>query len=293
MIEHFEGGAVKTEIAKGEVVSPGEDRGLEDAHKVYRALSQVIKSWQAEKAPELADWRSASGAYMHSKYEPRTANHDLGGQAGESASGTGLRPPYFTLTELPEGLVFELWQRLNAVLGIQLGNQELEKLLVDFKGNGTLPDGEMLARLHFAFSGVAELARRQFSAQELEAAGQGWGRVSCPVCGEDTRVALLLPPVGKRHLSCRVCGHEWSTKRVGCILCGSEEAKDQTYLHSDSYPGVEMVVCLACGEYFKEIDLRERASEDCVWEDVRTLPLNYAAEQWLAEKSKKDEKLPS
>ena len=232
------------------------DKQLEAAEKVYHILQEGIQEWQEEDHPALAQWTP--------KFSAR---------------------PYFTLGDLPEGPVLELWQRLNECMGVEVSPEALAKDIREFKEGRKLPDQEMLTRLSFAFSGVAGWLRKRLPEPALHAAEEGWQQAVCPVCGEDTRLSLLIPPVGKRELYCRICGHTWPGKRVGCIICGSENASSQTYLHSPEFPGLEIAVCEECGEYFKEIDLRTRSTEDLVWEDVRTLPLNYAAEQWLAKQA--------
>ncbi len=58
---------------------------------------------------------------------------------------------------------------------------------------------------------------------------------------------------------------------------------------NEAFPGIEMVVCQLCGQYFKEIDTRESLVQDYIWEDIRTLPLNFATELWLSEHAKSDQ----
>ncbi|CAA7602190.1 Protein involved in formate dehydrogenase formation [Acididesulfobacillus acetoxydans] len=249
-----------------------EEPDLGEARRIYRLLQEIVLAWQAENASASGDLRSKRSADARETY-------DDGRREPESRA---IRP-YFTIGRLPEKSVIELWHKLNAASGRACSPEETVQRFEQFKASGTLAEADMLGRLRIALAGVAGLARRQYSAEELEAAGHNWLSPVCPVCGEQSLLSLVLPPVGKRHLFCRVCGHEWAGKRVGCILCGSEQAKEQTYLRSESYPGVEIVVCQTCGGYFKEFDARERWVDDWVWEDIRTLPLDYAAEKWLAE----------
>jgi len=102
---------------------------------------------------------------------------------------------------------------------------------------------------------------------------------------------ILSPPNGRRFLHCSICGHEWLAKRVGCIRCGIEEGSKLNYLKSEEYPGVEIVICLACGQHSKEYDLRLLSIVDVNWETIRTLPLDYAAENWLAEQAQSQGKV--
>ncbi|KLU63394.1 protein FdhE [Peptococcaceae bacterium CEB3] len=262
-----------------------------EAYRVYRLLQEIVLAWQAENASNFRGPRRRPAADVREEYDDLRCEPESRAksrvEAEEDRNGAAERP-YFTLDRLPEKSVIELWHQLDAASGQQCGSEETVRRFEQFKATGTLTEADMLGRLRLAFAGVARLARRQYSAEELEAAGHRWPRPICPVCGEQSPLSLVLPPVGKRHLFCRVCGHEWAGKRVSCILCGSELAKDQTYLRSESYPGVEIVICQTCGEYFKEFDARERWVDDWVWEDIRTLPLDYAAEKWLADLRRKD-----
>lgn len=229
----------------------------EIAHKTYETLANTIKTWQEEHASALSDWQHR------------------------------VHPPYFTFKSLPDNLVLDLWQRLNESLGVLSLVDDLAQELTKFKENGELSNQEKVTSLYFALSGVAQLARKQISEKLLHYTVENWADSTCPVCGEESRLTLLVPPVGKRYLYCRMCGHEWPGKRVGCVVCGSENASKQTYLKSEEFPDVEIAACEECGEYFKEIDLRTRKVELFLWEDVQTLPLNYAAEQWLSEQAQK------
>ncbi|MEN6328324.1 MAG: formate dehydrogenase accessory protein FdhE, partial [Syntrophomonas sp.] len=96
---------------------------------------------------------------------------------------------------------------------------------------------------------------------------------------------------GQRIMHCTSCSFEWSVKRTGCLHCGCEDAKQQMYLKNEEFPGIEMVVCQVCGQYFKEIDGRKLSAVDYFWEDMRTLPLNYATELWLEEQVKKNNQI--
>lgn len=237
------------------------------ARQAYEKLLKVSETWQEENATRLNTWKQ--------------------GIAVNEAKARSV----FTLEQLPEDAVLDLWDKLNAVGEAQIACEAMQEMLSEYKAEGKILDQVQLTRLYFALSGVARLARAQLETERLADVGQDGEQSTCPVCGEATRLALLAPPVGKRYRFCRTCGHQWATKRVGCILCGSEQASEQNYLHSEEYPGVEIVVCQNCRDYFKEFDLRQQAFEDYVWEDMRTLPLNFAAEQWLAEAAKTSGKL--
>lgn len=243
-----------------------EDKTMEQAHQIYGLLNEEVRSWHDER-----------GSFWMERLSPADT------------------PPYYPLVDLPEEAILELWQRLNQVAGAFLSEAGLRKRWSEFKAVQSLDDMEMLSRLYIALSAIAQLSRKTITAEKSvmvnnqtedqpeEATYHGR---ACLICGESTPLSVLAPSNGKRYLHCMVCGHEWPVERVGCIRCGSEEAAKQVYLHTEEFPGVDVVACKACGEYFKEVDLRVLSVQDYIWEDLRTLPLNYAAEQWLAEHAK-------
>ncbi|MEL1136200.1 formate dehydrogenase accessory protein FdhE [Desulfitobacterium sp. THU1] len=214
----------------------------------YLKLQAEIQLWQDSKAPEAV-----------------------------AAVRLAQTSPYFTLDSLPEDSIIELWERLNQVAGDPREGVELRVLLHDFKRGETLEDA-IAARLQLALAGVAQACQTRVPAPSEE--NQLFG--ACPVCGEKHFMTVLARPLGKRYQRCLVCSYQRPVNASGCASCGSEDAKNQTYLKSANYPGIEVCVCSDCGSYFKQVDLREMNVQDLVWEDIRTMPLNYAAEQWLA-----------
>ncbi len=228
---------------------------LAAAKETYLRLKQEVSSWQEERGPVWI------------------------GTILQAAA-----PPYYSLPDLPEEAVLELWQRLNlAGDGIEVSPETLRQLWREFRQGGSIPETTLLSRLYLALSGIVQVARDSLApdfGQEDQSAG------TCPVCGEEGGMALLVPPVGRRYLHCGICGHERPVRATGCVLCGSEDPRHQTYLETPEYPGVAVAVCRDCGGHFKEFDLRRLVVEDIMWEDIRTLPLNYAADKWLAEEKK-------
>lgn len=239
------------------------DKTMEQAYQTYSLYTEEVRRWQDER-----------GSFWMEELIPSET------------------PPYYSLVDFPEMVVLELWKRLNLVTGVSVSESVLRETWHEFKAGKPVSDPELLSRLQIALSGIAHLTRSKimetkkdmFNAQlqdSDEAKGTG-----CPICGEDAAFSVLTSPNGKRCLHCTMCGHEWPTTRVGCLRCGRKEASEQNYLNSVEFPGIEVVVCEACGQYFKELDLRLLYVSDFIWEDVRTLPLNYAAEQWLFEHAK-------
>lgn len=241
---------------------------MEHAYQTYSLLKDEVRHWQGER-----------GSYWSERLSPAETF------------------PYYPLVDLPENAVLELWQRLNRVVGVFVKDSDLKKNWHEFKAAQPVTDTDMFSRLYIALSGVAQFYREMIAEtkkdvlnngtqdHQIETSGDRTG-TACPICGEVIELSVLAPPNGKRYMHCKLCGYEWSAKRVGCIRCGSEQASEQIYLHTEEFPGVEMVVCQVCKQYFKELDLRILSVKDIVWEDLRTLPLNYAAEQWFTEKAK-------
>lgn len=239
---------------------------LQKGHQNYVLLKEEVSRWLDERGP-----------FWKENLRPADA------------------PPYFPLKALPEEAVIELWERLNRLEGDELSGAALKSLWSNLQTGQPEGSPERLSRLHFAVSGTAQLAQHVLKDDHgksdekstyLGTVQDHQAGAVCPVCGEGAALSVLTPPNGKRFLHCSMCGQEWPAKRVGCIRCGSEDAAEQIYLHTEEFPGVEMVVCQGCGQYFKELDLRVLTVDDFIWEDLRTLPLNYAAEQWLAEQAK-------
>ncbi len=242
------------------------DTTMEQAYQTYSLLNEEVRRWQDER-----------GSFWMEELSPAET------------------PPYYPLVDFPEMMVLELWERLNRVRGVLVSESVLRETWHEFKAGQPVSDPELLSCLQIALSGIAHLSRARimetkkdmFNAPLQDHPGEpSYESAVCPICGEGATFSVLAPPNGKRFLHCTLCGQEWPTTRVGCIRCGREEASEQNYLNSGEFPGIEVVACEACGQYFKELDLRLLSVADYIWEDVRTLPLNYAAEQWLAEHAK-------
>lgn len=180
-------------------------------------------------------------------------------------------PPFYPLSALPQLAVSEL-------------EGELEKALSGAAAD--IPRSREFLHL-FALSGVAQLAHlhcKPWQASKEEDGARDFSHSVCPVCGERQLISALTSPVGKRHVHCPTCGAHWSASRIGCIRCGDKDPNNQLYLKSKEFPGVEVVYCKKCGEYFKEFDKREIDVDDFLWEDIRTLPLNFATEKNINKK---------
>ncbi|MBP1759454.1 MAG: formate dehydrogenase accessory protein FdhE [Firmicutes bacterium] len=247
-----------TELKQHEDTLDSEMLALQEA---YQKLQAIIVQWQRER-----------GEYWVEGIVPNTSL------------------PYFLPESLPVKVVLEVMGRLLEGKVHHESAEDLRSLWNRFLLGQNIENVELLSLFNLALNGILELARKQLPA-DLRQAAENEEVHLCPICGQEPGLALLTPPNGKRYLHCTRCGHDWPSKRIGCIHCGSEEASEQTYLKNENFPGIEIIVCQACGGDIKELDLRIRTVEDFVWEDIRTLPLNYAAEKWLNEEAQKKEAL--
>ncbi len=246
-----------------------DDQELEQAYQKYQLLKQEVEHWQQER-----------GSYWLQQFS------------------LADNPPYLAIAELPAQAVIELWQKLNQAAGAAVADSDLQEIWERLKNSQIVNelDSEMSARLQMAISGVAQLAGDMVNEQKLptessKLSDNAQGGFICPVCGEVPTLAVLTPPNGARVMHCLSCNFEWPVKRTGCLFCGSGDAKQQLFLKNEKFPGIEMSVCQLCGQYFKEIDAREKLVQDYRWEDIRTLPLNFAIELWFSEQAKKNNQM--
>ena len=244
-----------------------EDKTIKQAFQKYQVLKQIVDQWQQERGPYWSKMLNLAD-----------------------------KPLYLPIKDLPMEAIVELWQRLNNAAKVEIPDSDLSEIMKQFNKNQNTADldPEMSTRMHMAISGVAYLGGKMAAEKKLTAykfrqtePDDANARIRCPVCGEISTLAVLTPPDGKRVMHCTICGFEWPVKRVGCLHCGSDDTQQQVYLQNEAFPGIEMVVCRLCEQYCKEINARELTVKDYVWEDLRTLPLNYAAELWSKEHAKK------
>lgn len=243
---------------------------VEQAYQKYRQLKQEVDAWRQER-----------GSYW-------LANLCLAEE-----------PPYLPIVDLPQDAIIELWQRLNISAKVEITDPALWEMWEQLKQGQNTMDPEMASRLQIAVSGVAKLASQTVDEKGVPeqkynpraSENPEHNITACPVCGEISTLTVLTEPDGKRMMHCITCSFEWPVQRTGCLFCGSEDAKQLLYLDNEAFPGIEMAVCEVCGQYFKEIDGRKLLVKDYVWEDLRTLPLNYATELWLENQVKKNNQI--
>lgn len=243
---------------------------VERAYQTYQQLKQEVDTWRQER-----------GSYW-------LVNLNL---AEES--------PYLPIIALPQDAIIELWQRLNISAKVEITDSALLEMWEQLRQGQNAMDPEMATRLKMAVSGIAKLACQMIDEKGVpekyhnpRASEKPEKNVTaCPVCGELSTLAVLTEPDGKRVMHCIMCSFEWPVQRTGCLFCGSEDSKQIMYLNNEGFMGVEMAVCQVCGQYCKEIDARKLAARDYVWEDLRTIPLNFAAEQWIEEQVKQNNEI--
>ncbi len=243
---------------------------MENAYQKYRQLKQEVEVWQKER-----------GTYW------------------KASLNLNEESPYLPIVDLPQDAIVELWQRLNISAKEEMPDSTLTEIWRQLKlGNGTISP-ELATRLQMAINGVAKLASQIANEKGVPEQKQN-PRASenpvrsiciCPVCGEATTLAVLTAPDGKRVLHCNTCSFEWPVQSTGCLFCGSEDDKKILYLDNETFPGIDMGVCQVCGQYLKEIDGRKLYAADYYWEDMRTLPLNYATERYIQEQLRKDNQI--
>lgn len=252
---------------KSKTVATGD---VEQAYQKYRQLRQEVDAWRQERS---SHWLTKLILAKHS--------------------------PYLPVADLPEDAIIELWQRLNISAKVEITESALRDRWEQLKQGQNTMDPETATRLQMAVSGVANLAsqivdekgvpEQKYNPRASEDPEKNI--TACPVCGEISTLSVLTEPDGKRFMHCTTCSFEWPVQRTGCLFCGSEDSKELIYLDNEDFPGVEMAVCQVCGQYFKEIDGRKLTAADYLWEDLRTLPLNYATERWIEEQVRKDNQI--
>lgn len=235
---------------------------MEQAYQKYRQLKLEVDAWRQER-----------GSYW-------LASLSLNEES-----------PYLPIVDLPQGAIIELWQRLNLSAKVEINDSDLWEMWEQLKSGNNMMEAEMATRLQIAVNGVAKLASQTVNEKGVPeqkynpraSENPEKNVAACPVCGEISTLAVLTAPDGKRVMHCNTCNFEWPVQRTGCMYCGSEDSKKLFYLKNEAFPGIEMGVCQVCGQYFKEIDGRMLYAADYLWEDMRTLPLNYATERWIEE----------
>jgi len=109
-----------------------------------------------------------------------------------------------------------------------------------------------------------------------------WYRAECPFCGYYPDMSMIVDAEGgKRYLHCALCEMTWLYKRIGCTVCGNENAKTLGYLvHTDEETPYRIDYCEKCRGYIKTVRVpkfSEAAQLDITVENIITLNLDHAA----------------
>ena len=104
----------------------------------------------------------------------------------------------------------------------------------------------------------------------------GWGRGTCPACGNWPVLAEFF--FGERLHRCAFCAAAWRLESRGCTYCGESGEHFRTIALDRGRPGKRLEVCRRCGGYLKTIDVaRPTPFPLLAIEDFATSDLDRAA----------------
>lgn len=108
-----------------------------------------------------------------------------------------------------------------------------------------------------------------------------WQSNCCPVCNEETDIAILLKENGERHLGCSCCNVTWRYPRLLCALCETTSPAAMKYYFMEDAREQQIHYCESCGNYMKTIDYRytDEKHEDLTVLNYMTAHLDVLAEQ--------------
>lgn len=107
-----------------------------------------------------------------------------------------------------------------------------------------------------------------------------WDNSFCPICGEQSDIAILSKPNGERHLACSCCQLTWVYPRLQCLSCKNTDPHGLKYYFVEDAPEQQIHYCEACSSYIKTIDYR--LSNEKV-EDLKSLDYIMAHLDIIAE----------
>lgn len=115
-----------------------------------------------------------------------------------------------------------------------------------------------------------------------------WIKNRCPICGSEAQMAKLEKEVGKKILSCLLCGSEWRFMRIKCPFCNNENHKSLKFLEVEGSP-YRIDICEQCKRYIKTLDEREGVDDKVAVipsvADLSTMYLDVVAEKEGYERS--------
>jgi len=139
--------------------------------------------------------------------------------------------------------------------------------------------GEITEGLHE----LLDTALRPFLARAASAALTGldlagWNRPSCPACGGEADVAVILRD-GRRCLSCHRCRAQWPWHAWACPRC-TNDAREHVASFASRDGLYRIYACGKCKRYLKAYDSRQAPRPFLPEVDlIATLPLDAAALQ--------------
>lgn len=169
---------------------------------------------------------------------------------------------------------------LSAIEGGKLDVALLTRRLLDNDGEGVAD----LAKMIDVRPGLLVLAAREIAAPLLRRAARlkagelgavHWARGCCPACGSlpsaaflarrnELNAEYLAGGGGQRVLLCSRCEHRWSTKRVMCPVCETEDPHTLEYEKVTDGRGERVYYCKSCRSYLPCLDLRESAEVEAL-----------------------------
>jgi len=117
--------------------------------------------------------------------------------------------------------------------------------------------------------------------QPLFQKNSNWEKQSCPICGEQADLAILLKENGERHLGCSCCQIKWRYPRLKCISCENTNPETLKYYFVEEAPEQQIHYCESCKSYLKTVDYRfiNEKFEDLLLLNYMTAHLDVLAEK--------------
>jgi len=289
------------------------DKNNEDIHKIEEGLNC------------LNDKEYISESSISFFRDILRAQHKVKKQLGEIKISTYLTEekvkemmingkPLITWDDIPlkESSLKELFREICGIIKKQENSKTEEiKELIDAESNGTFTLSTLIEKLFsqdsLYFHTLAgdikvteelllfvalHIARPFFEAVAAKlndkVMDELWMKNHCPVCGSEAQIAKLEKEVGKKILSCLLCGSEWEFYRLRCPFCNNENHKSLKFLEVEGSP-YRIDICEQCKRYIKTLDEREGGDDEVAVipsvTDLATMYLDIVAEKEGYERS--------
>jgi FdhE protein len=110
-----------------------------------------------------------------------------------------------------------------------------------------------------------------------------WYNHACPVCGYLPDMEKIVESAeGKKYLHCALCEYEWVYRRIGCAVCGSEDADSLGFLEEEKKTPYRIDYCEKCMGYIKSMRIpkfQDMGRYDLAVENILTAYLDTWAIQ--------------